>query len=357
VVALRRGLAPGLPFLFFLLTLGPVSNVIPSSTPMAERYLYLPSVALSMLVACLPGTARWRKAGRGAEPARTGMDGTRHDGAAARVLSVLVAAALGLGLLGYAAESWRRTTLWRDDLTLFRWAVECAPANPSAWNNLAKAQLEAGDPEAARRSAGVSLRLSPGYAEAWANLGRSLEVLHSDAIETYREGIARSGGSLDTLWVNLSGALLRAGRAGEAELAARTGLERHRGTAELWGNLGQSLLSQGRATEAREALREALELQPRHPELWATLAEIELRRGERAAAIAALEAAVRQVRPSARAHHNLGVLLETTQPRRAAQHLRRYLALEPRAADAAAVRARIGRLEQAAGEPPQRDGL
>jgi tetratricopeptide (TPR) repeat protein len=312
VVALRRGSGLGLPFPFFGIALLPVSNLIPSTTPMAERYLYLASVGLSMLAAGLPGR---RKA--------------------------LVPAGLVLAL--FAATSWQRTALWRDDLTLFGWAVQCAPGNAAAWNNLGLAQLQAGQPAAARRSVERALELRREDPLAWVNLGRSLEALGQDALEVYRRGIEESGGSPE-LEVALCGALLHRGRWGEAEAEARSALRRRREVAELWGNLGEALLRQGRAAEAREALHEALRRAPQHPELWASLAEAELALGLRADAVAALERAVRLPRASARAEYNLGALLDPASPGRAAEHLRRYLELEPGTPDAAEVRVRIARL-------------
>jgi Tfp pilus assembly protein PilF len=139
--------------------------------------------------------------------------------------------------------------------------------------------------------------------------------------------------------------LLRAGKADEAEQAAREGLTRFAEAGELWGNLGESLLRQDKAEAARSALDEGLKRQPQHPELWATRAETELKMGQPSAALADLEHAVSLPRPSSRAEFNLGVLLEPTSPARAAQHFRRYLELAPGAPDAAAVQARIERDE------------
>jgi predicted Zn-dependent protease len=146
----------------------------------------------------------------------------------------------------------------------------------------------------------------------------------------------------------LSGALLRAGRATDAEAATRAALQTYTDVAELHGNLGEALLRQGRATEARAAIEQGIRLQPQHPELWASLAEAELALGQPSEAVAALERATSLTRPSSRAQFNLAVLLEPTLPRRAAAHFRAYLALTPAAADAQEVQARIARLERLA---------
>jgi protein O-mannosyl-transferase len=330
-MALRRGSALGVPFLFFGLALLPVSNLIPSTTPMAERYLYLASTGLAMLVACLrPRRALFLPA--------------------------------GLVLAAFWATGWERTKLWRDDLSLFGWAVRCAPGNASAWNNLGLAQLEAGQPQAARDSVEHALGLKADDSLAWTNLGRSLEGLGQDALDVYRLGIERSGGSPE-LEVALSGALLRQRRAPEAETSVRSALQRFPEVAELWGNLGEALLRQSRPEEAREALEQGLRRAPRHPELWTTLAEAELALGRSSEALASLERATALPRPSARAEFNLGVLLEAASPARAAAHFRRYLELVPGAADALEVRARIQRLtgspspsQEPPGAPPEKEG-
>jgi protein O-mannosyl-transferase len=316
-----RGRPAGAAPLLFLLALAPVSNVIPSTTPMAERYLYLASVGLSLAAACLP------------EPA---------PALRRRRLYVLASAAV---LLVLAATSALRTGLWRDERTLFLWARQCGGSNPTVLNNLGNAELEAGEAHQAEATLRHALRIQPDYAAAWANLGRVHEALGRSSVPVLREGIERSGGSAE-LWTNLAGALLRDGQPGEAERAARTGLVRFARVAELWGNLGAALLAAGRSDEACAALREGLRHAPQHPELWTSLADAELRRGNRRAALEALGRALKQRRQSARPHYFLAALLEPTEPRRAAAHYRHYLRLHPGAPDTAELRRRIAELER-----------
>jgi hypothetical protein len=169
--------------LIFLVTLAPVSNVIPSTTPMAERYLYLPSVGLSILIASVPWLSReihllplWRR---------------------------LEIAAIGLVIGGYFLLSWQRTAIWRDDLTLFTHATECAPGTrrrgtTSDWRSSSRDRSWQ-----ARTSLQRALQLDRKDPLAWTNSGRLTEMSGGDAVPVYREGIAASGGSSE-LYVALT---------------------------------------------------------------------------------------------------------------------------------------------------------
>jgi tetratricopeptide (TPR) repeat protein len=50
ILILRRKYLPGFAIIFFFLSLGPVSQIVPTPEPIAERFLYLPSVSFAILV-------------------------------------------------------------------------------------------------------------------------------------------------------------------------------------------------------------------------------------------------------------------------------------------------------------------
>jgi tetratricopeptide (TPR) repeat protein len=132
-----------------------------SLVPFSERYLYLPSVGLALLV----GLAAQRLQARGGRRA--------------------LAAAAGLGLVGvlFLAGAWQRNRVWRDDLSLFADSVAKSPVG-----------------EINNGMLGLALNRAGRYAEAIEPLRRALDV-------NPRSGRAR---------YQLGHALLKAGHAGEA---------------------------------------------------------------------------------------------------------------------------------------------
>jgi hypothetical protein len=117
---------------FFFAALGPTSNLLfPLATPMAERFLYLPAIAL-----CGCAVLAWRWAGR---------RWTR----AASVGPVLLALVCG----ALAVRTWARNSDWADDLSLWSSAVEAAPHSYKTHYNLSVLIGARGNREAARQEA------------------------------------------------------------------------------------------------------------------------------------------------------------------------------------------------------------
>ncbi len=113
VVLLRRrwpaGLAAGA---FYALVLLPVSGLVHSGSHLvAERYSYLPGVALALL---LGGVA--------AAAVRTGRAAPARRGAVAALLL-----ALGVALAGWATVAWRHSASWRDTFTFWQVSAAAGP--------------------------------------------------------------------------------------------------------------------------------------------------------------------------------------------------------------------------------------
>lgn len=140
-------------------------------------------------------------------------------GRQATVAEVLLMARLN-GLGGY----------WKEMLELARKAVEADPQLGAARSLIAEAKAKAnGDQKGALRAMARAVAVEPGRL-----------VAH----------------------VDLALALLRAGQAGRAAAAARAGLERLPGAAELFSVLGGALAELGDLEEAAEAYEAALEADP-----------------------------------------------------------------------------------------------
>ncbi|MBI4374906.1 MAG: tetratricopeptide repeat protein [Elusimicrobia bacterium] len=136
--------------IWFAIGLLPVSNLIPIFNPMAERYLYLPSVG-----AC------WALA--------YGLSGLGRN-AKSSVLLVLL-------LSSYSALTWRRNADWRDDERLFAREVSGPDQNARVHFNLGVRRHRQGRWLEALESYQNAIQLHPGYVEALTNMAVVYEDL------------------------------------------------------------------------------------------------------------------------------------------------------------------------------------
>jgi Flp pilus assembly protein TadD len=132
--------------LWFAINYLPVSNIVPiPSTPMAERYLYLPAIGL-WVIAADRGYALY---------------GKMHN---SKTLAAAAAAAVVL-LGGVTAH---RNLDWKGDIALFGSVVR---ADPGSSVGLGNSRRDAGDLDGAEREWRETLRLDPAHSGAMTQLG------------------------------------------------------------------------------------------------------------------------------------------------------------------------------------------
>ncbi len=199
---------------WFLFTLLPVIGIVQiGSHAMADRYAYLPSIGLFLMVA-------WGGAGcvKNRLPSR------------ARFLPV--AAVLSL-LAAFAVASRNQVAYWQDAVSVFRHAAQVEPNNALVQNNLGAALTRAGKSADAVGPLREALRIRPDYAEAAFNLGSAQ---------------AEKGNREEALfWYDRA-------------------LELHPGFAEAYNNKGILAAQSGHFSEAAELFRQALEIRPDYRE-------------------------------------------------------------------------------------------
>jgi protein O-mannosyl-transferase len=141
-VALRRR-APAVAFsigLFFV-ALVPTSNLlVPIGTVLAERFLYLPLVAFSSLLAIAVAAVARRGAALafGRAPGAAPQETTRTDRAEGVARAVAWSLILGLAA-AYGIRTSQRNLDWRTDVTLWQAATESCPGSYKSWQGLAAA--------------------------------------------------------------------------------------------------------------------------------------------------------------------------------------------------------------------------
>ena len=153
---------------WFLVALLPVIGLVQVGVQsMADRYTYLPLVGLFLAIA-------W------ALPERRG----RRTRAALTALSAIVVVAL-------AVVAHAQTGYWRDSVTLFEHALAVTRDNPTALRNLGVAHVEQRQYGQGIRELRESLRIFPGDAWAWMDLGIALTSAGDDppAEEAFREAL------------------------------------------------------------------------------------------------------------------------------------------------------------------------
>jgi len=212
---------------FFFAALAPTSNLLFSlSTVMAERFLYLPAIAVA---GC--AVLAWRAAGK----RWTRVHSLGH------VLLVLACAAL-------AIRTWARNSDWIDNATLWSSAVEAAPDSYKTHNNLSVTSGAGGNREAALREADRSLAILNSLPD-----DRNVAVPYANAARWYREeGDALASPDQKSAWYHKALGLLERGR--RIDQARSRQLGREFGSSGIYAELGRiyERLSQPRA--AVEAL-------------------------------------------------------------------------------------------------------
>jgi tetratricopeptide (TPR) repeat protein len=146
----------------FLLGLLPVSNLVPLTFQVNDRYLLLPSFGLALAVwgfaGAVEGRVAWRRA----------------------LLGAGAAAALACGVLSFVYSF-----AWRSDALLWTHAVAAQPGSYYAWMKLGETERDAGRFLEADAAYARAVRLEPGLLPARG--GRMLSCLVREDAEHHRD--------------------------------------------------------------------------------------------------------------------------------------------------------------------------
>jgi tetratricopeptide (TPR) repeat protein len=234
----RQASGPAFGIAVLLVSLGVVSNfLIPVSRqggaefPVAERFLYVPSIGFSLMAAWFLG---------GWIPSRLRRASTRSTNGGPKV----IAGALGgLLILALAVRSEVRIRDWKSDLSLFGQAVAASPGSYLAHLNYAAALVasteEAADLEGRRATLDVALAH---YLEA-AEIAPDNHRIHYDLANLYRS----------------------TGLAAEALESYRRALQLNPDMYQARINLGTVLALRGDLENALQQFEAAESLRPDHP--------------------------------------------------------------------------------------------
>jgi len=256
----------------------------------ADRYTYLPQIGLYLAIVWTAGdlTISWR-------------NGRQILGVGA--LSVIVA-------LMFC--TWKQTSYWRTDETLWEHALACTSGNYVAHNNLGYDLAHQGRPAEAIEHYQKALEINPDFAEAHNNLGTALldQGRLEEASEHYHQVLDKNPAFAEA-HNNLGIVLTKQGRTAEAIEEYRKAIELNPNRAEFYNNLGNLLATKGQTSEAIEQFQKALEVEPDNAKVRSNLANILTAQGRWDEAIEQYQQALKQMPDSIHAHNQLGLALQS----------------------------------------------
>jgi protein O-mannosyl-transferase len=376
IVAWKR--APIITFgvIWWALALLPVANIIPIAVVKADRYLYLPSIGVFVILAwaCDQG---WRKIGSIEYPGRKRL---------AQGLYVIIIAAL---LTPYAWLTIRRNADWLNSETLWNATLDTHPDSPIALNNLGLVYAERGDYERAINLYQYLLWKHPQQdriERVYANLGNAsadaglLEV----AFDAYQQALNVNPAYVEA-YLGLArlntGARDYAGAARIYEIALELEPNNERARVEFgklrfiegqydaaialfqavlannpyaiaaYNGLGLCYANTGRDDQAYQVYHQALALDPNSTLIRNSLGTLYMERGESAKAIVQFQELVRLDPENVEGRNNLGVLyLRAGQPADALRELMEAVRRQP---DDAYIISNLAQAYAAAGLPEE----
>jgi protein O-mannosyl-transferase len=297
-------------WLWYLGTLVPTIGLVQVGLQsMADRYAYIPSIGLFMLVV-------W------------GSDAVLDCWPHRRKLLAVVG---GLALVGCLACTSHQLGYWRDCESLYRHAIAVTTDNYIAYDRLGSALEELGKSDEALASFSESVRLKPGYPAGQYDLGTSL-MKRERLEEAVRHLTAalKNDPTYAHAYINLGKVLLEQGKLDEAVVHLSEAVRLSSDDPEAQYNLGTVLVMQAKPDEAIACFSEALRLKPDYAEAHGNLGVLLMRQGKLGEGATHFAAALRLNPSNPEAHYNLGLaLLELNHPREAAEQLAEALRLNP----------------------------
>jgi tetratricopeptide (TPR) repeat protein len=249
--ASRRALAFSLVFILPLLNL---KAFRPEESLLHDRYLYLPSIGLSILIAI------------GLE--RLIRRFTEKPGLAYTVAAIVITI-----LLVFLTVNQNRS--WQNEESMINFALKVAPRRPFLHNYIGANHFLANRLTEAERAYREALTIDPQYYDSHSNLGDIglRQQRWSEAEQSYLKAI-EYGAPYAQTYYNLAVVRTRLGKLAESEAPLRKALEIQPTHADARYNLAWIFQQLGRLPEAEQEYRKTLEVKPTYLESRINLASV-----------------------------------------------------------------------------------
>ncbi len=279
--------------LWFLITLSPVSSIIPFNNMIFEHRMYLPSIGIFVAAgACVyivieKLNHRWE--------GRTGK-------AAVAICSVIIVVLTGV--------TYARNTIWKEEVTLWEDVVRKSPKKERAQNNLGNAYRDKGMLNRAEEHLKTALQINPDYVVAYNNLGYTyyLKGRVDEAIEQYMHALALQPVNVQAL-NNLGKAYGFKGEIDKAIKYLKTAISITSSITSVYPepyyNLGLAYLEKGAHDMAIKYMKAALQIKPDYAEAYNNLGYIYYQKGQVDEAIAQYRMAINLDHDIPGVHYNL----------------------------------------------------
>ena len=228
-------------WLLFIATIAPMLGIVQNGPQIAaDRYTYLPSLWLSMLVAGAVFSLRpsWR--------------------------TVAVGGA-GIAVAALAVLTWRQATLWHNSRSLWTQVLSVEPNSPVGNNNMGNVMFVERRFNDAVDHYRKAIAHAPNYSEAHNNLGVAYTRLgrYVEALSEYDLAV-RARPMNDNAHDNWGIALDELGREAEAIPHFETAVRLNRDNVDARVNWGNALLDLGKPADAIRIYKEVVAIQPSH---------------------------------------------------------------------------------------------
>jgi len=263
IISARRGREGWLlAWLCYIVTIVPtITGLSAGIQPWADRYSYLPTISLMLLIG---GGVRglWEK--------------YQHRGVFARGLIAVLCATLVLACGRLSAE---QLPVWQNAEMLWRYAIGVTPEVPMPYANLGVVLESKGDHDGALKMYTKAVALEPHYADALYNMGITYEAkqLVDSAASSYAKAIA----------------------------ADRT-------YADAYVNLGNMYVRGGRLDDGIRLFEQAIKLDGSDPDPYYDMGIAFYYKGDRVKALECFQTAIKYSPNYANAYHNMGIVFVDT---------------------------------------------
>lgn len=274
-------------FLFFIIAILPVMNIYPLTNNMAEHWLYIPMIGISIFLSCV-GLKVWniKKASR-------------------PILSFFIISYL----IFFSYRTVERNFDWHDEYTIYTHTFSYNPDSIKILNNLGNLYNERGDFDNAVMFHKKAIQVIPQEHRSYLNLGCDYEGMGMlDRALMYYEKSLRCKPNYAKAHFNIGNIYVQKGEYDKAITAYRGAAQNDDFHIGARNNLGNIYFDKGLYEKAKEKYEEVIEINPYQPAPYSNLANALNQLGYYEEAVLEYKRAIEMAPGNADYHSELGAV-------------------------------------------------